>query len=244
MFRRMRTTHVIAVVAAIAGGSMWPASPAWADDPGKIDAYVTPYYNSAGPVVHVGRYSAGLSASNESQFVATIRQMQKRWSQLSFAELYVGSIRLYDMGYRNESAYWFYTAQYRGRLFALLIDQKKMGSIGSPGFELYHAQDAFFQLVGPNVNGYAFGNIDSLVKIIRRVQNENRTVPNVASIYPGVSFVAKSQWSAKNQELNSGLGKLTVSLVNQKAQIAEQRSQNGTEARFSHLTSKPFPGGF
>jgi hypothetical protein len=239
-----RTTQLIVVVAAIVGGSTWTASPAWADDPGKIDAYVTPYYSSSGPVVHVGKYSAGLASSNGSQLVATIRQMKKSWNQLNFVELYVGAIRLYDMGYRTESTYWFYTAQYRGRLFALLVDQKKMGSMGSPGFERYHAQDAFFQLVGPNVNGFAFGNIDSLLKVIRRVQNENRTVPNMAAIYPAVSFVDKSQWNAKNQELNSGLGKLSVSLINQKAQIASQRSQNGTQARFSHLTSKPFPGGF
>ena len=240
----IRNTRLIAVVAVIVGGSMWTPLPAWADDAGKIDGFVTPYYNSAGPVVHVGRYSAGLASTNESQLVATLRQMKKRWNQLNFVELYVGATRLYDVGYRNESTYWFYTAQYRGRLFAALIDQKKMGTIGSPGFEFYHAEDAFSQVAGPNINGYAFGNIDFLMKVIRQVQNENRRVPNMAAIYPGVSFIGKSQWDAKNQELNSGLSKFSVLIVNQKAQIASQRSQNGTQARFSHLTSKQFPGGF
>jgi len=64
------------------------------------------------------------------------------------------------------------------------------------------------------------------------------------AIYPGVSFIGESQWDAKNRELNSGLSKFSLLIVNQKAQIASQRSQNGTQARFSHLTSKPFPGGF
>ncbi|HXO16871.1 MAG TPA: hypothetical protein VN909_01745, partial [Candidatus Dormibacteraeota bacterium] len=170
-------------------------------------------------------------------------RMKEHWTELDFVELYVGAIRLYDHGYRNEATYWFYTAQYRGRQFALIVDQKKMGSIGDPGFELYHAQDAFFQLAGPNINGYAFGDIDSLVKIIQGVQQANRIVPNLQAIYPGVTFVGKAQWPGENAELNAGLGKLGASLVSQKAAIAQQRRQNGTEARFALLTSKPFPGG-
>src|SRR5207244_10164755 len=79
------------------------------------------------------------------------------------------AIRLYDLGYRKESVYWFYSAQYLGRQFGVLLDQTKMGSIGSPGFELLHAQNAFYQLVGPYINGYAFGDMDGLVKIVERV---------------------------------------------------------------------------
>lgn len=169
--------------------------------------------------------------------------MKQRWTSLGFVELYVGAIRLYDLGYRREATYWFYTAQYQGRLFALFVDQQKMGSIGSRGFELYHAQGAFFQLVGPDINGYAFGDIDSLLPIIRRVQSENKTVPRLASIYPGVAFISESRWRSKNDELNVGLGALAVSLVNQKASIKQQREQNGTEARFSHLSNKQLPGG-
>jgi hypothetical protein len=218
--------------------------PARSDDPGRIDAYVTPYYNSVGPVVHAGKYSAGLASNNEAQFVATIRRMLGNRSRLTFIELYVGATRLYDMGFRNEATYWFYSAQYGGRLYALLVDQKKMGSLGSPGSERYHAQDAFFQLLGPNINGFAFRDIDSLLKVVRKVQSENRAVPNMTALYPGIAFIPKSQWAQKNAELSSGLGKLTASLTDQKSRIAQQRAQNGTQARFAHLTSKPFPGGF
>jgi hypothetical protein len=212
-------------------------------DPGKVDAYVTPYYNSAGPVVHVGEYSAGLAAPDGQLFVGTIRKMKGRWMQLSFPQLYVAAIRLYDLGYRKEAIYWFYTAQYRGRQFALLTDQKKLGGIGDPGFELYHAQNAFFELTGPTINGYAFGDIDSLVAIVHRVQNENHSVPAMQSIYPGVAFAAKAQWSKINDGLNAGLGNLAESLVQQRSSIEQERAQNGTAARYSHLTDKPFPGG-
>jgi hypothetical protein len=224
----------------IAGSYLLPPA-ARGDDPGRIDAYVTPYYDSNGPVVRIGKYSAGLASNNSRQFVATILQMKKQFNQLNFLELYVGAIRLYDLGYRQEAIYWFYSAQYKGRQFALLVDQKKMGGIGDRGFELYHAQEAFFQLVGPDINGYAFGDIDSLGQIIRRVQNENRTAGNLQSIYPGVAFTDKATWQGVNATLNGGLGNLAESLSKQKSEIMQQRLQNGTQARFSHLTSKPFP---
>ena len=109
-------------------------------DPAHIDVYITPYYNSKGPAIEVGPFSSGLAAKNEPEFVATIAKMKKSWDTLNFAETYVAAIRLYDLGFRKESIYWFYSAQYRGRLFASLIDRDKMGSMGDPGFELFQLQ--------------------------------------------------------------------------------------------------------
>jgi hypothetical protein len=231
----------VAAVVAMAG---WPVgSPALAGDPGRIDAYVTPFYNSNGPAISVGRFSAGLGSKSPQAFVATILRMKKEWSALSFPELYVGAIRLYDRGYRREGIYWFYSAQYKGRQFALLADQKKLGGVGDPGFELYHAQNAFFEVVGPDINGYAFGDVESLIGIIRKVQSQNKIVPDLRHIYAGVAFVPASQWQRGNAQLNSGLGQLADQLANQKSQIAQQRAQNGTQARFGSLASKQFPGG-
>src|SRR5215470_4856715 len=167
-------------------------------DPAHIEVYVTPYYNSKGPAIEVGPFSSGLAAKNESEFVATISKMKTSWETLSFPETYVAAIRLYDLGFRKESIYWFYSAQYRGRLFATLIDQQNMGSIGNAGFELFRAQNAFQQLVGPYINGYAFGDIDQLIPIIERVQREGKVVPDLTRIYPGVAFKPKSEWDAEN----------------------------------------------
>src|ERR1043166_5745411 len=157
-------------------------------DPAHIEVYITPYYHSKGPVIHVGPFSSGLATKNQSEFVATIAKMKKSWDTLNFAETYIAAIRLYDLGFRKESIYWFYSAQYRGRLFASLIDRDKMGNMGDPGFELYQAQNAFQQLIGPYINGYAFGDIDQLVPIIERVQKENNYVPDLTQISPRVAF--------------------------------------------------------
>jgi hypothetical protein len=212
-------------------------------DPAHIDVYVTPYYNSKGPSIDVGPFSSGLAAKNEPEVVATIEKMKKSWTTLNFAEAYVAAIRLYDLGFRKESIYWFYSAQYRGRLLASLIDRDKMGSIGDPGFELYQAQNAFQQLVGPYINGYAFGEIDQLVPIIERVQKEGKTVPDLTKIYPRVAFKPKSEWDAGNKGLNEGLTKLITTLKNEKASIKQQRIEHGMEAKFSKLPSKDLPEG-
>src|SRR5438128_8946666 len=152
-------------------------------NPSHIDACVTPYYDSKGPAVSVRRFSSGLASAKEADFVTAIAQMKKDWDRLTFPEFYVGAIRLYDLGYRKEAVYWFYSAQYRGRQFGLLLDQSKMGSIGSVGFELLHAQNAFFQLVGPYINGYAFGDTNGLAKVVERVQKEGRRIPDLQTIY-------------------------------------------------------------
>jgi hypothetical protein len=211
------------------------------NDPARIEVYVTPYYNSKGPTISVGPFSKGLGANSEREFVGTIAKMKQSWNNLSFPEMYVAAIRLYDRGFRKESIYWFYSAQYQGRLVATLLDREKMGSIGSPGFELAQASNAFQQLMGPYINGYGFGDIDQLVLIIERVQKEGKVIPELNKIYPGVSFKKSSEWEAGNKELNEGLGRLVETLKAQKAGIKQQRIDNGVEAKFSKLTSKELP---
>jgi hypothetical protein len=213
------------------------------NNPAHVDVYVTPYYNSAGPTIDVGPFSKGLNASNDAEFVGTISKMKESWNHLNFAEMYVGAICLYDRGFRNEAVYWFYSAQYRGRLFVSLLDEAKMGSIGDPGFELAHAANAFQQLVGQYINGYAFGHIDDLALILERAQKEGKAIPDLNRVYPGVNFKNRSEWEMLNKELNEGMGGLLGMLKEQRADIKQQRVESGIEARFSKLTSKNLPNG-
>jgi len=230
--------------------ALYVASVAWfpleaaesVSDASHIDVYVTPYYNSKGPSVTIGRFSSGLASAKKDEFLATITRMKKDWEQLTFPELYVAAIRLYDLGYRKEAVYWFYSAQYRGRQFGILLDQSKMGSIGSPGFELLQAQNAFFQLVGPYINGYAFGDMDGLVKVVERVQKEGRRIPDLQTTYPNVAFRSKSEWESANTDLADGMGKLISTLKEKKDDIRRQRIQQGIEEKFSKLTNKELTG--
>lgn len=211
-------------------------------DPARMDIYVTPYYNSQGPDIQVGQFSAGLAAEDEKAFVATIAEMKTRWQELSFPELYVAAIRLYDLGYRKESIYWFYTAQFRGRQLAELLDGSLVGSIGDPGFELIHAQRSFQQLVGPYINGYAFGDPDGLVAILERVQREAQAIPDMKAVYPRISFKAQGEWAALNTQIIEGLGELAEMIKTHKDQIRQQRIEHGIEAKFSKLQSRELSG--
>jgi hypothetical protein len=210
-------------------------------NPSHIDVYVTPYYNSKGPAVSVGRFSSSLASPKLDEFLTAIVEMKKGWDRLTFPQLYVAAIRLYDLGYRKEAVYWFYSAQYRGRQFGVLLDQAKMGSIGSPGFELLHAQNAFYQLVGPYINGYAFGDIDGLVKIVERVQKEGRRIPDLQVAYPGVTFKSQSEWISANTDLADGMNQLISTLKEKKDEIRRQRIGRGMEEKFSKLTSIELP---
>lgn len=109
--------------------------------------------------------------------------MKKDRDQLTFPELYLGAIRLYDLGYRKEAIYWFYSAQYRGGQFGVLVDRTKMGTIGSSAFELLHVQNDFYQLAGLYINGYAFGDMDGLVTIVQPVQKEGQRLPDLQGLY-------------------------------------------------------------
>ena len=209
-----------------------------------IPIYITPFYDSDGLKIEVGEHSKKLKDADAKSAMKLSTALKKEKDKLRAEAMNVLAIRLYDLGYKDEAVYWFYTAQYKGRQFAVLADQKKLGSIGSPGFELDQAQNAFFELVGPDINGYALGNTVALAAVIARVQKENATVGDVRAIYPGVAFIAKTQWPAKNADLNSGLGKLGASILAQKDATNQQRIQNGTAARFSQLKSTPFPGGY
>jgi hypothetical protein len=210
---------------------MLTTAPGAAADMGRIDAYVTPYYNSTGPSIHVGQFSAGLASADPRRFVATIQQMKKHWLQRSFPELYVGAMQLYDRGYRNEATYWFYSAQYAGRQYTACVNQSKLGSIGDPGFELLHANEAFFELAGPYINPFAFSQATTTESILARVRTQRAAVPDLHKMYPGVAFVDARKCPALNAQIGAGLQSL-------------QRQLPQLPHRPSRLTSEPFPGGY
>ena len=207
-------------------------------DPAHIEIEVTPFYDSKGPVIEVGLFSKGLASKSEKEFEETIFKMQKSWDKLSFAEMYVAAIRLYDLGYRKEAVYWFYSAQYRGRLFGMLVDKSKLGEIGDPGFELYHAQNAFYQLVGTTINGYGFGDTDHVTEVVQRVLKEGEKLPEIKATYRGIAFKEETQWNAEHKKLNEGLDKLLTLLKEKKDFIKQQRVENGTEAKFAKLKTR------
>lgn len=113
--------------------------------------------------------------------------------------------------------------------------------MGSRAFELDHAQNAFFQLVGPYINAYAFGDVESLKSTLKRVLDESRTIGNLNSMYPGVAFNDRKQWNAVNKEIGDGLAGLISALEESSVSIRQQRDEHGITAAIAALEDRPFP---
>src|SRR5438132_3959341 len=169
---------------------------------------VTPYYDSNGPKVSVGEHSKKLANADAKSISQLSADLKKEKDKLRAEVMYVTAIRLYDLGQKDEAVYWFYTAQYRARVFTSILDQGKIGSIGAEAFELKQAYNAFNQLAGGYINGYAFGELDKLEKTLTKVIEEGKSLPKYGELYPKVKFAPEDGWAAKNKEVSNGLAKV------------------------------------
>ena len=151
--------------------------------------YVAPFYDSKGPQVNIGKFSKELALADKQSIKATLAAMKEEVATLPAISMFVAAARLYSLGYRDESMYWFYAAQYRARLFQALLEQSKVGGLGSTAFELKSAHSAFGQTLGEYVNGYAGCDQFKWMAVLSQVQAENVTIPEFTKIYPLISFI-------------------------------------------------------
>jgi len=140
----------------------WAASAgAFAASPVKrIDIHVVPYYEAAKapgatPSVSVGKAYDALLASNRREDIVRARdEILHNNSLVTPMTMMVLAIRLYDVGLRDDSVFWFYAAKDRYVTLAGVSDTKSV--------ELAQVEDAvknFVYLAGPVINGYAFCDV-------------------------------------------------------------------------------------
>jgi hypothetical protein len=197
-----------------------------------MPVYVTPYYNSNGPVVNVGSFSEGLATTDARRLAETIRAMKKQFPSLPAEAMFVAAIRLYDQGARDEAVYWFYAAQYRAKLFSAAVDPRTRGGLGAEAFERQKAHGAFRELAGSFINGYAGCDINSWVGTIQQVARDGKKTPELTRIYPRVGFLPRDEWAERNTEIGSGLVKFAEYLRAHQDELKAIRVKNGMEERF------------
>lgn len=122
-----------------------------------IPVYVQPYYESAGkageaPEVHVGsRFDALLMSVEQKDILAVEALFEEKPELVSPMSMMALAIRLYDVGLREKSAFWFYAS--KDRIFSV----SKVLDFEAPGLApAWEATKAFAELAGPYINGYAF----------------------------------------------------------------------------------------
>jgi hypothetical protein len=220
------------VVAATGGFSQEPAHKGKPPSRSPMPIYVTPYYDYRGLKISVGAQSKEFAGADADTILRISDRLKKEKDKLRAEVMYVAAIRLYDLGQKDESVYWFYTAQYRARVFTSILDKEKIGSIGSEAFELKQAYNSFNQLAGTYINGYGFGDLGTLERTLKKVVEEGEILPKYGEIYPGVAFAPEGTWAGKNEEVSKGLSGLIEYIKTNADAMKEQRKKNGIEGKY------------
>lgn len=207
-----------------------PTTPAPTSIPMSIS--VLPFYDSQGAQIQVGGYSERLKTDDLQRLTAMAQEMAQQKEILTPEQMYVLAIRLYDLGDKDHSIYWYYEAQFRARLFQQAIEPAQYISVNDRTFELTTAYDSFQKLAGEYINGYAGCNLDNWVKFAKMVQENNPVPPKLDQIFPNVIFVEQDKWQAINDEVSAGLGKLIDYISKNGGTIKQQRAQQNMDSQF------------
>jgi len=193
---------------------------------------VEPFYDFNGCKIAVGKFSEPLATRNKASLLKTIAAMKEEWSELTPEAMYVAAIRLYDFGLKDEAVYWFYSAQYRAQLVRELLDPQRLHSVGNPASALIRAHDAFLKDAGQYINGYAFGDIEKLLKTVAQVQAEGARLPLLKQLYPQIGFIEESRWQQVNYQVSAGFSEY-MQLVRANANdLRAIRKATHTDGRF------------
>jgi hypothetical protein len=196
-----------------------------------INILVSPFYSSDGIQIHVGNYSERLGTTDLQELTSLAQEMSHQRDTLTPEQMFVLAIRLYDLGDKDNSVYWFYEAQFRAKLFLKTVDSAKVSS-GDPTYELLMDYDSFTASAGKSINGYAGCDVDNWVKIAKNVQDDNTAPPQLDKLFPDAVFVDSSRWQQINDDVAAGLGVLIDQLLQNKEAIKQKRAADHADALY------------
>ncbi len=134
-----------------------------------VGVYVLPYYQSAQvpdgkPIVSVAKNYDEILSSNKAEDIVNARNViEKNNAYVTPMTMMVLSIRLYDVGMRDESVFWFYAAKDRYTTLAGVLN------INHPSLaQVEQATRDFAVLAGPVINGYAFCDLETQKNIRKK----------------------------------------------------------------------------
>ena len=203
----------------------------------RIDIYVTPYYEAAkggaAPKVAVGKTYDTLLASNSREDIVRARDDINRNSSLvTPMTMMVLAIRLYDVGLRDDSVFWFYAAKDRFMTLAGVSDIKSR--------ELAQVEDAvknFAILAGPVINGYAFCDVARQQEIREKAMKWVIDNPYKAIFLPQVPALPGD----REQNLKKAILEIKTAAQKEReylakpanvAELKAKRKQNDADAMF------------
>jgi hypothetical protein len=166
--RKRRLIPRVALLASVLSMMFAPAPTSAAEPAKHIGIYVQPYYEAAQdpqghPRVNVGKALDVLLASNSRADIVSAReQVVANPNLITPMTMMVLAIRLYDVGLRDDSVFWFYVAKDRYGALTEVIDVNAAGLS-----EVDAAMKSFASLAGPFINGYAFCDLANQQRLRR-----------------------------------------------------------------------------
>ncbi|WFS01847.1 hypothetical protein [Rhizobium tumorigenes] len=153
---------------------------------------------------------AGLSLSPNLAFADNtgFPEGAEQATTLQASELMMKAPPLFKAGRKDEAVFWYYAGQLRAR--ALMNAYPDQDPSGGPALFA-----ALFETIGPEINGWAFGDIPQLQRTIASVLEWDRLHPD--SSIPAAAKVAT----------RSGLEKLSRQIGQDADQIRRERAANG-----------------
>ena len=212
--------------------------PASAEQVRSIPVYVLPYYEAAKspaerPAVSVHKdYDERLRSTKREDILWVRDSIQKAPSTITPMTLMVLAIRLYDVGLRDDSIFWFYAAKGRYATLASVLD------MNSPKLsQVTQATKDFATLAGPAINGYAFCSLKKQREIHAQATDWVEKNPYQALFMdqlPARPGDRKANLKAAIRQLREGAAKEAAHLDDPKNREAflAARKANGTDEKY------------
>jgi hypothetical protein len=221
-------------LAALAGlGAL--ASPLSAEPVKQIDLYVLPIYESpttqgGRPRVTVGKEFDALLSSNRPADILTARdKIQAAPASITPMTLMVLAIRLYDVGLRDESVFWFYAAKDR---FATLAEVLEIYPTLSQAAE---QMTSFAELAGPTINGYAFCDLKKQKTARFSAVDWVEKHPYQAVFmerFPAKPGDRAANLRAAVAKIRKGAAEEAVQIARSSAEFRKARRENGADEKY------------
>lgn len=199
---------------------------------GHIPFYAEPYYNYDSLKITIGKYKNELLTNDTTKLNALAEKIKADINHTDIESLFFLSIRLYDLGKKDDAFYWFHTAKARAIIFIDMLDPKNIGSIGDKAFELQQFFSTTSQLVGEYINGYGFNDIDKGIAELELVKNEIKNIQPYQAVYKDIHFSTEIDIVKEKSEGEERLSKLIDYMKTNKDEIKKQRIENGIQDKY------------
>jgi hypothetical protein len=228
----------VAGMITIAQGRLTPMAEASKNERvSYLPFYVTPFYSgpkaAGAPPEEVavgGQFDAGLKSTRKADVLAVRDLIVKENALVTPMTLFVLSARLFDVGERWESVFWFYAARDRYRITQ---------AVGDNGFlaQALDACNSFNTLMGPFINGYAFCDIDRQIKTLKASAEWTAKNPYKALLNPKIPSPHANREKAMADVAASRMQEALKSEAylkdpKHRQEILEGRMKNGADERY------------